>query len=97
MRADKKRFIVLDDGERNKEYKSVEKWASSFSFLKEENILFNQAENYILSFGFLGQLPEYLMTGLKNLGFDHISEPFRLQRTQNAMKQWQIFEPSPFL
>lgn len=37
------------------------------------------------------------MTGLKNVDFDRISEPFCLQRAQNAMKQWCIFEPTPFL
>lgn len=41
-------------------------------------------------FGFVGLLPEYLMTGLKNVDFDRISGHFCLQRAQNTMKQWLI-------
>lgn len=41
-------------------------------------------------FGLVGLLPEYLITGLKNVDFDRISGHFCLQRAQKAMKQWLI-------
>lgn len=68
MRAEEKRFIVLEDRERNKEYKSVGNWASLFSFLREEHVLLNQAENHVLSFGFSWTTPRVLNDRVEKCG-----------------------------
>lgn len=68
MRAEEKGFIALEHRERNKEYKSVGNWASSFSFLREEHILLNQAENYALSFWFCWTMPRVLNDRVEKCG-----------------------------